>query len=401
MKVALYQEPETDRPEPGSAAGSAAGREVGRGAGRGADASGTSVPPAARRRVHCLLCPQGCRIKDGAPGICRVRVNHGGTLYASSYARCTSVALDPIEKKPLYHFYPGATVFSLGSLGCNLGCGFCQNWTISQADAATVALEPAEAVRAALAEAPRHCVGIAYTYSEPLVWYEYVLDTARAAHDAGLVNVLVTNGYINEGPLLELLPHIDALNVDVKAFTADFYRKNCLGRLAPVLRTVELAVKQGCLVEVTNLLIPGENDSPAEVAALVGWLSGLGRGIPLHFSRYFPNHRFTIPATPHATLLRAREQAREKLDYVYLGNVWADGAADTRCPSCGNTLITRAGFVARAGGLRLAQAAEAALEATVEQAAARDAPRYECAACGAEAAVRGVVVVPVRRSGRG
>lgn len=376
-KVALYQEPEADRPGPVAGEG------------------GTSIPPAAARRVHCLLCPQGCRIKDGGHGICRVRVNRGGTLFAASFARCTAYALDPMEKKPLYHFHPGATILSLGSLGCNLGCGFCQNWTISQADSPTVGVEPVQAVRAAQAERGRGCVGIAYTYSEPLVWYEYVLETARLARDVGLTNVLVTNGYINEAPLAELLPLVDAMNVDVKAFTDDFYRRHCLGRLEPVLRTVASAKASGCHVEVTNLLIPGENDSPREVDALVEWLAGVGRDIPLHFSRYFPHHRFSAPPTPPETLRRAQGQARAKLDYVYLGNVWGDGGSDTFCPACGNALITRAGFVARAPGLRPARGVgEAAPGEAAAGGGGAAATAYECAACGAPASVRGTVAAP-------
>lgn len=272
--------------------------------------------------MHCLLCPQDCHIPDGRLGLCRVRLNESGRLYTLNYGRVSSLGLDPIEKKPLFRFHPGSYILSLGTLGCNLACGFCQNWHISQADAPTEALSPEEA--AELAARPHHglmSIGLAYTYSEPSVWAEYILDTAPLARAKGLKNVLVTNGYIREEPLKDLLPWVDAANVDLKSFRGDFYRRHCAGRLEPVLETISRLHGAGVHVEVTTLLIPGENDGEAELRELVDWLAALDPGIPLHLSRYHPAHRFTIPPTPVATIRRACDLARNKLRYVYAGNV--------------------------------------------------------------------------------
>jgi len=296
--------------------------------------------------VHCLLCPQDCRIRPGGVGFCRVRKNEGGILYATRYARAASYAMDPVEKKPLYHFHPGTWVFSLGAFGCNLRCRHCQNWELSQGDGPDTELQPRKAVEIAAgwSEPGRRCIGLAYTYSEPLVWIEYVRDTAELAHEAGLKNVLVTNGYIREEPLRDLLPHVDAMNVDVKSFSDDFYREICSGRLEPVLRTVETAHAAGCHVEVTCLLITGLNDGPDEIAELVDWLAGVSPDIPLHFSRYFPSWKMTRPATPLTSLERAVRIASDKLHYVYVGNAWEVDAGETLCPSCGTVLIRRRGF---------------------------------------------------------
>ncbi|HHY46330.1 MAG TPA: AmmeMemoRadiSam system radical SAM enzyme [Firmicutes bacterium] len=294
--------------------------------------------------VRCLLCPKRCFIRPGASGLCRTRKNVEGKLYSTIYGEYTSIALDPMEKKPLYHFYPGSTVLSLGTRGCNLLCKFCQNWEISQGNAPTEHIEPGEITALAKKYRDRaRCVGIAYTYSEPVVWYEFVTDTARLAHEEGLRNVLVTNGEINPEPLDELLPYIDAMNIDVKGFRDEFYRKICGGSLEPVLKTVELAARK-CHVEVTNLIIPGLNDSPGEIAELVDWLSGLGDHIPIHFSRYFPNYKLDLPPTPLETLRMAGEIARKKLKYVYLGNVREPGGNDTFCYRCGRVVIKRVGF---------------------------------------------------------
>jgi len=303
--------------------------------------------------VHCLLCPQDCHIRPGKVGFCRVRANVDGTLMATKYGRCASYAMDPVEKKPLYHFYPGTYIFSLAAFGCNLRCRHCQNWELSQGDGEDVEMTPAEAVAMARtwSSPGRRCIGLAYTYSEPLVWYEMVYDTSRLARERGLKNVLVTNGYIREEPLKELLPLVDAMNVDVKGFTDAFYRKVCSGRLAPVLRTVEIAYRQGCHVEVTNLLIPGLNDDPEEVEELVDWLAGLSVDIPLHISRYFPNYEMTGPPTPTESLTRARDIAGRRLRYVYVGNAWEIDASETACPSCGVILVRREGYRAMTGEL--------------------------------------------------
>ncbi len=302
--------------------------------------------------IACRLCPKLCTIKEGKSGFCRVRQNRGGTLYAANYGRVTAYALDPIEKKPLYHFYPGAAILSLGTYGCNLRCGFCQNWSIAHGSPASVALTPEQAVELAREEVEpgRPGMGIAYTYSEPLIWYEFVRDTARLARRAGLKNVLVTNGYINETPLRALLPDIDAMNIDVKAFTGDYYREHCAGSLEPVLRTVEISCRE-CHVELTTLLVTGLNDSAEEIRRLVDWVAALDREIPVHFSRYFPNFELDLPPTPPDTLKMARDIAREKLAYVYVGNAPQLEAEDTYCPECGEKLIARFGYRVRPVGL--------------------------------------------------
>ena len=318
----------------------------------------------------CRLCPKLCSIREGKYGFCGVRQNRGGTLFATNYGKVSSCALDPIEKKPLYHFYPGSCILSFGSAGCNLRCGFCQNWSIAQGDPPTREVSPAEAVELARLQRERGYpnTGIAYTYNEPLMWYEYVLDTAVLAWEAGLKNVLVTNGYINETPLLELLPDIDAMNIDVKGFTDKYYRESCKGSLEPVLRTVEIA-RTRCHVELTTLLVTGLNDSEEEISRLVEWVASLDPEIPLHFSRYFPNYNVDLPATPLETLQKAREIALSRLAYVYIGNAPQLDAGDTICPRCGETLIVRMGYTTRAAGLE----------------------RKKCRACGREIRLAGEV----------
>lgn len=302
-------------------------------------------------KVQCLLCPQGCLIADGKKGFCRVRQNSGGTLYAINYGKCSAYGVDPIEKKPLYHFYPGSQIFSVGTFGCNMRCGFCQNWTIAQQDPETVDLPPEKLVEAASAEyGGRPSVGIAYTYSEPFMWYEYVLATAKAARQAGLQNVMVTNGFVNPDPLAELLPYIDAMNIDVKGFSDRYYNETCAGELHPVLKTVETASRQ-CHVEITTLLVPGLNDSEEEIRELTDWLAGIDREIPLHFSRYFPNYKMKQPLTPLVTMERAREIALKKLSYVYLGNVAGFDASNTYCPECSELLISRQNYQAAKVGV--------------------------------------------------
>ena len=292
-------------------------------------------------RVQCQLCPHYCVIAEGELGKCRVRKNVDGALYSLIYARATSVAMDPIEKKPLYHFYPATSILSLGTNGCNFTCPWCQNWHIAQATAPTEEVSPQRAVGLAQRAGS---VGIAYTYNEPLIWFEYVLDTAKLAHQGGLKNVLVTNGYVNQEPLKELLPYIDALNIDIKSMGEDSYRKYCGARLAPVLETAKTA-RISAHLEVTNLVIPGENDSPQKIEKFVRWVEeNLGPETPVHFSAYFPNYRFTAPATPLSTLLSAYSIATKRLHYVYLGNIYSKEGRDTLCRHCGATIISRLGY---------------------------------------------------------
>lgn len=299
--------------------------------------------------VQCRLCPHNCRIAPGRRGICRGRVNHDGTLYSEIYARVTSVALDPIEKKPLYHFHPGSTIYSMGTVGCNFACQFCQNWQISQVEADTEELPPAVAVEQAIGAGS---VGIAYTYNEPSIWIEYVLDTAKLAHARGLKNVLVTNGYISPEPLRDVLNYIDALNIDIKSMEDEFYQKLCKARLQPVLDATKLA-NERALVEVTNLVIPGWNDKDEHFARLRDWIAAeLGPDTPTHLSAYFPRYKLKAPPTPVSTLQRAYEVCREKLHFVYLGNVGGRTGADTLCKNCGSTLVRRVGYSTEVVGLR-------------------------------------------------
>lgn len=272
-------------------------------------------------KVHCYLCPHHCVIKPGGLGACRARSNSGGELYSLNYGKVTSIALDPIEKKPLNRFHPGSSILSAGSFGCNLKCSFCQNWTIAQADADTVDISPSELVEKAGKFKASGNIGIAYTYNEPSIWYEYVYDTSVLAKQHGLFNVLVTNGFIETEPLRKLLPFTDAMNIDVKAFTQDFYKDICKGTLDNVKRTVEIAAGS-CHVEVTTLVIPGLNDAVDEIREIAQWLSSISPEIPLHLSRFFPRYKMKDrPPTPAETLKAAKEAASWYLEYVYLGNI--------------------------------------------------------------------------------
>lgn len=271
--------------------------------------------------VQCELCFHRCRLEEGQTGLCRARANRGGKVLPLNYGRLTALALDPIEKKPLRRFHPGSMVLSAGSFGCNLRCPFCQNAEIAAAGAEAPARDcPPEAlIRLAVQLRGRGNIGVAYTYNEPLVGYEYVRDCAALAHKAGLLNVLVTNGTAAEGPWRELLPLLDAVNIDLKGFTAEWYRR-LGGDLEAVKRSIALAADR-CHVEVTTLVVPGENDSEAEMRTLSRWLASIDPDIPLHVSRFFPRHRMLDrPPTPVERVCRLAEVARERLRYVYTGN---------------------------------------------------------------------------------
>jgi len=302
----------------------------------------------AEGRVHCHLCPHQCVIAEGRTGLCGVRRNRGGVLYSEIYERVTSIAMDPIEKKPLYHFHPGTQILSLGTRGCNFACLFCQNWSISQAEASTSRLTSEAAVGAAKREGS---VGIAYTYNEPLIWFEYVLRTAKLAREAGLANVLVTNGYIMPEPFEELLPHIDGINMDLKSIRPEFYKRLCRGTMEPVLASAKTAAQRTHL-EVTNLIIPGQNDSDQEVEELAQWIAReLGPQTPTHLSAYFPRYKLQAPPTPVESLEKAHGIVSRYVHHVYLGNIYSGVGSATRCHQCGAELIRRRGYVSRIVGL--------------------------------------------------
>jgi pyruvate formate lyase activating enzyme len=306
-------------------------------------------------RIRCTLCPRDCRIGEGQPGFCYIRQNRGGRLFTLGYGRSTGFAIDPVEKKPLAHFHPGATVLSFGTAGCNLGCRFCQNWDISRAKLEQRRSQdwtPDGVVELALeAGAP----GIAFTYNDPIIWAEFAVDVAKAAHARGLFTVFVTNGYVGEQAREEIFAHMDAANVDLKAFTDRFYARLTLSHLAPVLETLEwLARATRVWLEVTNLLIPGENDAPAETRGLAEWMvARLGADVPLHLTGFHPAFKMLdLPPTPARTLARAREIAREAgLRYVYTGNIHDPEGQSTYCPGCGAKVIERDWHAVRATAL--------------------------------------------------
>jgi pyruvate formate lyase activating enzyme len=291
--------------------------------------------------VKCLLCPHTCVISPGRRGICRVRENREGELTTLIYGEISSMADDPIEKKPLYHFHPGTSILSVGTVGCSFRCKFCQNYNISQdPDYPTQYLSPEDLVDAAKRS---RSLGIAYTYTEPLIWYEYVIECCRLARQQGLKNVFVTNGYINREPLRELLPYADAFNVDLKSFREEFYRRVVGGKLHPVLDTIrDIAARDHVVLEVTTLVIPGYNDSDEEMESLTDFLASLRPDIPYHLSAYYPMYQFTAPATRPESLKRLKAIADKKLSYVYLGNV--SGPGDTYCHNCGSLLVRRMGY---------------------------------------------------------
>ncbi|MBN1755818.1 AmmeMemoRadiSam system radical SAM enzyme [bacterium] len=298
-------------------------------------------------KVQCLLCPHQCILGEGQTGLCRGKQNQDGKLLAINYGQLVSISLDPIEKKPLYHFYPGKTILSTGPNGCNFNCQFCQNWQISQEKVPTRMVYPENLVALTLDE---NSLGIAYTYTEPIIWFEYILDTAQLAHEKGLKNVLVSNGFINPEPLAKLLPFIDAINIDLKSINPAFYLKYCNGKLEPVLESIRIA-SQHTHLELTNLVIPTLNDSDEEIEMLLEFLQSLGKPVPLHFSRYYPAYRMKIPPTDPEELLKIFQKASRVLPYVYLGNIRNTVGNNTYCPDCHNLLVERNGYRTRLVGI--------------------------------------------------
>jgi pyruvate formate lyase activating enzyme len=298
--------------------------------------------------VVCTLCPRHCRIGSGQRGFCYVRANVDGALVLTTYGRSSGLCIDPIEKKPLYHYLPGSATLSLGTAGCNLGCRFCQNWDISTSRDHHTLAAAASPEAIAQAAAAAGCRSVAFTYNDPVIWAEYAIDIARAAHAVDLAAIAVTAGYIEPDARRAFFTHIDAANVDLKAWDEVFYRRMTLGDLEPVRQTlVYLARETDVWLELTHLLIPGHNDDPEATRRMCGWiLTELGADVPIHFSAFHPSHRLLdVPRTPAATLWRAYEIAQEEgLHYVYVGNISDPARESTWCPGCGELLIERNRF---------------------------------------------------------
>jgi pyruvate formate lyase activating enzyme len=305
------------------------------------------------RFLQCHLCAHSCKIADQEFGFCGVRQNIGGVLYSLVYGRPVAQQIDPIEKKPLYHFLPGSDSFSLATLGCNFRCGFCQNWAISQRPGKEVLglwyqdggpdyLAPERIVQAAL---KNNCRSISYTYTEPTVFFEYALEVAKLAKAKGLYNIFVTNGFMTRECLEMLKPYLDAANVDLKFFKDSSYKKICAGSLEPVLNSIRLMREMGIWVEVTTLVVPAQNDSPDELKDIADFLANVDKDMPWHISRFHPDYKFTdYQPTPEATLRLAMDLGRQAgLTYIYAGNVWGWGN-DTYCHQCKKLLIKREGF---------------------------------------------------------
>ena len=306
-------------------------------------------------RVTCHLCPNLCTIAPKGKGKCRVRVNKEGKLYTTNYGLSTSGSKDPIEKKPLYHFLPGTCAYSFGTVGCNLFCEFCQNYHISRATPDDYKyglhyLSPESAVNEVIKS---DCPSVAYTYNEPIIWYEWVLNTSKLMKKKGIKNILVTNGYIEEEPLRELLPYIDAANVDLKG-DSPFYKELCkVSHQEAVLRTCEIMKENNVHLEITNLIVTSKNDSKEQLQELIDFIvTKLDVDVPLHFSRYFPHYKLDLPATPVDTLIQAREMAlKAGLNYVYLGNVRDADHSNTHCKKCGELLVNRVGYFTKTRNL--------------------------------------------------
>lgn len=295
-------------------------------------------------KVQCELCPKSCIIEPGQSGDCRVRINIDGVLRTVVYGFPCATHIDPVEKKPLFHFLPGTSIFSLATVGCNLHCKNCQNWSISQCnpeDSTASMLGPEKVIEYAQGY---RCPSVAYTYTDPVVYYEYTLETAKLAKSKNIRNVLVTAAYINEQPWRRLLEYVDAANIDLKGITDDFYRRVCSATLKPVQNALVVAKDSGILVEVTNLVIPTLNDKPEEIRQLARWVKeNLGSDTPLHFSAFSPRYQMVhLPQTSLNTLEMARDIAMsEGLEYVYIGNVKSKEGENTYCPGCGKLLIER------------------------------------------------------------
>jgi len=305
-------------------------------------------------QVRCRLCPHNCTLSPGERGTCGVRRNVHGNMVSENYGLITALNFDPIEKKPLYHYFPGSRILSIGSIGCNLSCFFCQNSSIS-----TVTIDTYKAGNRMtdteimdLIKGDEKNIGVAFTYNEPTVYFEYMLELSARVKEQGMHNVVVTNGYINSGPLEELLPNIDAFNVDLKAFTEKFYREAAGAHLAPVKSTLKAIKSSGRHLEITFLVVPTRNDDERHFKEMIKWICGeLGQETVLHLSRYFPAYKSEIPKTSLSTLYRLYNVAKEHLSYVYLGNVSGSESQNTICGSCGRIVISRYEYFIQKNGI--------------------------------------------------
>ncbi|MGA2059546.1 MAG: AmmeMemoRadiSam system radical SAM enzyme [Thermoguttaceae bacterium] len=299
-------------------------------------------------RIVCDLCPRGCVLRPGDRGFCFVRENRDGQIVSTAYGRSTGFCVDPIEKKPLNQFFPGTAVLSFGTAGCNLGCTYCQNWTMSRSRDVEATCETADPATIASAAMKQGCKSVAFTYNDPIIWAEYAIDTAKACRQAGVKTVAVTSGYITDAARAEFYEHMDAANVDLKGFTDDFYRQYCAGRLQPVLDTLRWIARESKVwLEITNLIIPQANDSPEDIKRMCRWIvEELGPDVPLHFSAFHPDFKLTDRGpTPMSALLMAYDIARQAgIRYVYTGNVIDQERQHTYCPGCGRAVIERNGY---------------------------------------------------------
>ncbi len=299
-------------------------------------------------KIRCRLCPAECLLTEGKVGICGARSNQNGSLVVDNYGQLVTLAMDPIEKKPLYHFYPTSSILSTGANGCNFKCINCQNWSISQAKVPTRYASPESLVRAAR---DAESLGVAFTYTEPTIWYEYIMDCAPLLREAGLKTVLVSNGYVNPEPLDKFIKVIDAINIDLKGIRPEFYKKVCKGKIEPILTNIRQVAESPVHLELTNLIIPTLNDSDEDLIALFDFVQSVSDMIPIHLSAYHPDHKLDIPGTSAETMLRAHQLASERLKYVYVGNMALDGLSNTTCHSCGALLIERTGYSTGIRGL--------------------------------------------------
>lgn len=296
------------------------------------------------KKVQCVLCAHNCLIVDGKVGVCGVRKNISGKLYSLVYGKASSISADPVEKKPMYHFYPGSSVLSFGTVGCNLKCQYCQNWQISQVKPDDYSLQTVGTAEQILSQIRRYtCSGVAFTYNEPTVWYEFAYDIAQAIKKKGHYTIFVSNGYMNPEPLRTLSPYLDAINIDLKAITKEKYMKMSKAKMQPVLDTLMLAHELGLHIEITTLVVPGFNDSPEDLKKMAAWIhENLGPEIPYHLTRYHPDYKYNAPATSLKKLIEAYELSKaEGLDYVYLGNIMKTDYENTRCKNCSTILVKR------------------------------------------------------------